>query len=303
MIFESCMKKIKPLFFENSMRAITSGSYHHIQKRARSIFVGILILSVMFFFNHLLIVHPTFAFPTLEQSIQQFQKSLESSINKEIQSIHDVTQNITNCSNNVSIQTQTNNIKNSSIYFDKSCSDNFGFPLISNDIPIKTNLSGNLTSAEYDIPSGTIVSSVFGNWSLKSNSGSGIDFKAYFKKEPLIIDLTNQSLLNGPRINNSSNLSSSSSQNHSATLDNKQYNFSNFRVSAIMQQNSDITYEGTIDATENNVPSDSSNQTNSYNDLHVSISVLSGRVLVINFEDQDGFPNEFRNIPLVGLVG
>lgn len=301
MILESCMKKIKSLFFGNSMRAITNGSYMHIQKRTRSIFVGILFLSVMFFFNHLS-VHPGFAFPTLDQSIQQFQKSLESSINKEIQSIHDVTDNITNCNNNVSMQTQNNNNKNSSIYSDKSCSDIFGFPLISKNIPIKTNLSGTITSAEYDIPSGKILSSLFGTWSLKPESGSGIDFKANFKKEPLTIHLTNQSLQNSPHINNNTTLSSSSSQNRSATLDNKQYNFSNFRVNAIMQQNSDITYEGTIDATESKMSFNSSNQTNSNHNLNVKISVLSGRVLVISFEDQNGFSDEFRNIPLVGLV-
>jgi len=69
-----------------------------------------------------------------------------------------------------------------------------------------------------------------------------------------------------------------------------------------MQQNSDITYEGTIDATESKMSFNSSNQTNSYHNLNVKISVLSGRVLVISFEDQNGFSNEFRNIPLVGLV-
>jgi hypothetical protein len=69
-----------------------------------------------------------------------------------------------------------------------------------------------------------------------------------------------------------------------------------------MQQNSDTTYKGIIDATEKNMSPNPSNHTNSYNNLDVSISILDGRVLVINFENQNGFSNEFRDIPLVGLV-
>ena len=150
--------------------------------------------------------------------------------------------------------------------------------------------------------SGKIFSSIFGNWSLKPDTGSRIDFMAYFKKQPLITNQTNQPSLNNPQSNNNTNLSTSSSKNHSNTGEIKQYNFSNFRVNAIMQQNLDTTYKGLIDATEKNMSSNSQNQTNSYNNLDVSISVLSGKVLVISFEKENSFSNEFRNIPLVGLV-
>src|SRR5690349_6533652 len=124
MIFESYMKKVKRLFFRNPVRKINNASAIHIKKRARPIFFGILFFSAIFVFDHILNVHTAFAFPTLGQSIEQFQKSLESSINKEIQSIHEITDNITNCSNNMSLQTQVNN-KNSSIYSADSCSDNY----------------------------------------------------------------------------------------------------------------------------------------------------------------------------------
>lgn len=302
MIIESYMEKMKRFFFENSVITITRAAPILIQKGARSIFFGLLFFSALFFLNHLLMVNPAFAFPTLGQSIQQFQKSLESSINKEIQSIHEVTDNITNCSDDTSLQAPANNTKNSSVYSYSSCSDNYGFPTISTNIPIKTDLSGTITSAEYNMHTGKIVSSVFGNWSLKPDTGNQIDFKAYFKKQPLIINLTNQPSLNNPQINNNTNLSASSSKNHSNTGNNEQYNFSNFRVNAIMQQNLDTTYKGLIDATENNMSSNSPNQTYSYNNLNVSISVLNGKVLVISFENENIFSNEFRNIPLVGLV-
>lgn len=300
MIIESYMKKMKRFIFENSMIKITRESPKLIQRGARSIFFGLLFFSALLFLNLLLIVNPAFAFPTLGQSIQQFQKSLESSINKEIQSIHEVADNITNCSNNVSLQTPANN--KSSVYSYSSCSDNYGFPTIFTNIPIKTNLSGTITSAEYNMHSGKIVNSVFGNWSLKPDTGSRIDFKAYFKKQPLSISQTNQPPINNPQTNNDKNLSASSPKNHPTTGYNEQYNFSNFRVNAIMQQNLDTTYKGLIDATENNMSSKSHNQTNSYNDLDVSISVLSGKVLVMSFENENSFSNEFRNIPLVGLV-
>ena len=71
-----------------------------------------------------------------------------------------------------------------------------------------------------------------------------------------------------------------------------------------MQQDSDITYKGTIDAIEKNLSSgiNSSATTNTFKEAKASISILDGRILVINFDKQTSLFNEFRNIPLVGLI-
>lgn len=296
------MKRNIKLLMANTFGIRTNVSLRFKQTRVKSLFLIILFSSAIFFFNNLLNIHPVTAFSTLDQTIQQFQKSLESSINNEIQSIREVTDNITNCSNNVSFQTQSHNNSNYSILTDNNCSSNPNFPLISINTPIKNNMSGQITSAEYDTQSGKIMSSVFGNWSLKSGNGSQIDFITSFEKQPISNDLINQSSLTSPKINANANSSSLSVQNHLTTLGNKEYNFSNFRVDAIVQQNSDITYKGLIDATEKVISPISSNQTHTYHNLDVSISFLNGRVLVINFENQNSMSNEFRNIPLVGLI-
>lgn len=302
MIFEYYMEENKKFSFRNTVGipANTSSRYH--QKKLKSMFLVILFSSAIFFFNSLLNVHNAVAIPTLGQSIKQFQESLESSINKEIQSIHKIADNVTNCTYNISFQSQTHSNESNDIYANNGCFDNHKFPLITMNMPIKNNLTGQITSAEYDTQSGKIVSSIYGNWSLKSDTGERINFSAFFNKESFRIDLTNQSLLPTHQINSSTNNSSLPVQSHSAVGDIKAYNLSNFRVNAIMQQNYDTTYKGTIDVTEKNISSNSANQTNTYDNLNVSISILSGRILVINFENQNNWTNEFKNIPLVGLI-
>ena len=42
--------------------------------------------------------------------------------------------------------------------------------------------------------------------------------------------------------------------------------------------------------------------TNTYRDTNASVSILDGRILVINFDKQSSLFNEFRHIPLVGVV-
>ena len=82
------------------------------------------------------------------------------------------------------------------------------------------------------------------------------------------------------------------------------HNLSNFRVTNVVQQNSDITYKGHIDAIEKNLSSgiNSTKTTNTFTDTDASISILDGRILVINFDEQGSLFNEFRDIPLVGVI-
>ena len=82
------------------------------------------------------------------------------------------------------------------------------------------------------------------------------------------------------------------------------YNLSNFRVTTVNQQDSDITYKGTVNTLEKNLSSgiNGSITTNTIEDAKVSISILDGRILMINFDKQSNLFNEFKDIPLVGLA-
>ena len=156
---------------------------------------------------------------------------------------------------------------------------------------VNKNLSGVIVSTEYDLQNGEIISSIFGNWSLRTNNGSQIDFKTTFTKQPF---------------NLSSNQTESSLADKQPSVENNKtdYSLSNFRVTTVIQQNSDITYKGTMDVIEKNLYAgiNSSTTTNTFKDADASISFLDGRILVINFDKQSSLFNEFRDIPLVGVI-
>ena len=59
-----------------------------------------------------------------------------------------------------------------------------------------------------------------------------------------------------------------------------------------------------MDVIEKNLSSgiNGTTTTNTFKDTDASISILDGRILVINFDKQSSLFNEFRDIPLVGLV-
>ena len=181
-----------------------------------------LFVSSVFFFGFLHSTSTADATPSLDQSIQQFQKNLQSSITKEMQSIDNNTNNI-NCSNSISIQTQTNNNGQTSSTTKNTCNNKSIFSA-SSIIPfINKNLSGAIVSAEYDLQTGKIISSILGNWSLKTNNDSQIDFKTTFTKQPL---------------NLSSNQTESSLAAKQPTAENNktEYNLSNFRVTTVVNK-------------------------------------------------------------------
>ncbi len=82
------------------------------------------------------------------------------------------------------------------------------------------------------------------------------------------------------------------------------YNLSNFRVNSINQQNFDITYQGIIDVVKEvqSLDTNRPDETNTFKDINTSISILDNRTLVINFDNQTKLFDEFKNIPLVGIV-
>ena len=79
---------------------------------------------------------------------------------------------------------------------------------------------------------------------------------------------------------------------------------SNFVSNAVQQQNNDITYSGKIDVikvtSSNNATI--SDETNNYNGIGVSLTLIDNRVLFINFDPQSPLSKEFVQAPIVGLA-
>jgi hypothetical protein len=271
---------------------------------------------------------------SLDQTIQQFQNNLQSSINNQIQSTLNKSINSINngnCvnGNNIVSQSQTNN--NGQISTTQTtCGTSNSF----NPSSSSANIKGIIASSEYDMNTGIIVNSVFGNWSLATNQNGINDFKSSFIKQPVFYNSVNN-VLSTPNTNTlattsspntntltttsspntntlattSSNTISTNNQTGPATPDQQNstttsYNLSNFRANSINQQNTDVTYQGKIDVVKEtkslngNIP----DQTNIFKDVDISISILNGSILIINFDKQSILFNEFVNIPLVGIV-
>jgi hypothetical protein len=291
---------------------------------------GLLLISSLFIFGSIQNIDQANAQPSLGQTIQQFQNNLQSNINKEIQSnlnqgLKSSTNN-NNCngSNNV-VQSQTSTNGKTTSSTQSSCNGSVSFSSSSNNV----NLKGIIASSEYDKQTGAIINTLYGNWSLTTPNNGITDFKALFTKQPVYLGLTNNAqsgtnnqaaITNNPTsTTNNINLSSSTTSinsNAQRDLTTPQppqqqqssnvttYNLSNFRANTLQQQNQDITYVGIIDAVKtvrSNDPTQQ-DQTNDFKDVGVAISILNGRTLVINFDNQSPLYNDFQNIPLVGIV-
>jgi len=285
------MNKDKDLFHTNSKRLRRIISTTPDKNKTKTLVPTILFIFSVFFFGFLQQTNTADATTTsLDQAIEQFQKNIQSSIAKEIQSYGNVT-NGNSCSNSISIQTQTNDNGQTSSTTKNTCNNNSIFSITSNSPLVNKNLSGAIVSTEYDLQTGKIINSLFGNWSLKTNNDSQIDFKTTFTKQPLSLS--------------SNKPESSLSTNQPSVGNNKtEYTLSNFRITTVSEQNSDITFRGTMDVIEKNLSAgiDSISTTNTFEDTNASVSILDGRILVINFDKQSSLFNEFRDIPLVGVV-
>jgi hypothetical protein len=285
------MTKDKKWFFLISKKKLCKrSSLTLVQDKIKNPVVILLIVSSVFLFSFLHNTGTADATPSLDQTIQQFQQNLQSSITKQIQSIDNITNN-NNCSNSISIQTQTNSNGQTSSATKNTCNNNSIFSA-SSIIPFTMkNLSGAIVSAEYNLQTGKIINSLFGNWSLKTNNDGKIDFKTSFLEQPLNLSS------NHPELALSSN---QTSDGHNKT----DYNLSNFRVNTVTQQDSDITFKGTMDVIEKNLYAgiNGKSTTNTFKDTGASVSILDGRILVINFDKQSNLFNEFRDVPLVGVA-
>src|ERR1044072_6928329 len=144
----------------------------------------LLFVSTVLLFSFLHNTGTANATPFLDETIQQFQDNLQSSITKQIQSIDNLT-NSNICSNSISIQTQTNNTGQISSTTKNTCNNN-SILSASSTVPFNdNNLSGTIVSTEYNLQTGKIINSLFGNWSLKTNNDTHIDFKTRFLEQPL----------------------------------------------------------------------------------------------------------------------
>jgi hypothetical protein len=230
---------------------------------------------------------------SLNNVIDQSQSNTQSSVQSNSNS------NNGNCNNNISVQSQTTVNGKTTTTNKNICGDNASVsPSSSSSSGVRPSgnptLKGIIASAEYAPSGGVIINSVFGNWSLTTQSDNSKDFKASFIIQPinynnLATSTSNPSNLN-PQTKTFTNTTS--------------YLLSNFIANSVTQQNSDITYVGKIDVVQNVHSSDLTrpDETNIFKGKDVFITMTDGRVLVINFDKQSNLFDVFKNTPLVGLI-
>jgi hypothetical protein len=262
----------------------------------------------------------------LGESIKQFQENLQSNINKQIQSSTNNNNNDNNCdsNNSISIQSQTNNNGKNKIISKNLCGNLSS--ITSDSFFSNSNLKGVILSTEYNTTTGIIVNSLFGNWSLTTKDDGSFDFKSLFIRHPIfytptdaffskndIAPITN-SLSNSANNGTNSPLYAEDNSNDQmvrATQQHQQkghdlisYSLSNFNVNSIIQQNSDVTFVGKIDAVKEIKSMDTNRilKKDSFYNVGASLSILNNRVLIINFDGQTTLYNDFKNIPLAGIA-
>ena len=223
-----------------------------------------------------------------------------------------------NCGSNFSIQAQSSSNGKSETTTKNTCSD--GSTLSSSrsngilsDNRDNLTMRGTIVSSEYNQKDGVIANSVFGNWSLISKDDHSIDFKSSFTLRPIIYgynDVSSPKTFNGgvvsPGISNNTIVSagSQSDKTKNQYSNTTSYSLSNFNVYSVQQQNSDKTYSGYMDVAQVVHSNDlkKPDQTKIYKKTSVSISIMDSSVLFINFDKNSNLFDEFKDIPLVGLV-
>ncbi len=199
-------------------------------------------------------------------------------------------QSNSNNSNCTTVQSQSTVNGKTTATSKNICGDNTSVSSSSDN----SNLKGPIVSAEYNLKTGVIINSVFGNWSLTTKGDNSKDFKSSFIIQPIYYNNFDKSTLKAP---NNAVLS----QNTNTTS----YVLSNFVVNSVQLVNSNTIYGGKIDVVQNVHSGDVKrpDETNTFKGKDASISVLGDRVLIINFDKPStNLFDAFKNIPLVGLV-
>src|SRR5690606_27183472 len=136
-------------------------------------------------------------------------------------------------------------------------------------------------------------------WSLTTQDNGSKNFSASFIKQPVNL---NSSEIHNDAVNRPESTNETLSGDRFANT--TSYDLSNFVSNAVQQQNNDITYSGKIDVikvtSSNNATI--SDETNNYNGIGVSLTLIDNRVLFINFDPQSPLSKEFVQAPIVGLA-
>lgn len=239
----------------------------------------------------------------LDDFMKQTQDNIQSTIEK---SNNDNNNNNNNCNNNVSIQSQTNDNGKTTSTTRNTCDDKTTTSTSSTNgqssgLPAKLN--GTISSSEIDQNNGTIINSLYGNWSLNSRDNGSKDFNASIVNLPYSYNASVDASNNDTTAN--SGIILSDNQTSDLRLTNiTSYQLSNFLVNSVQQQNNDVTYSGRINVVQeirsNNATV--SNETNNFNGVNISVTLIDNRILLVNFDSQSPLYKEFENIPIVGLV-
>ncbi|MDQ2685603.1 MAG: hypothetical protein M3Y25_07145 [Thermoproteota archaeon] len=284
-------------YFANTQKTITLSN-------PKSITILIPAFTIFLYFTLITANTQTFsnvdASVTLGQAIEQFQNNIQSTVNEEIQSALQSSNISSDCdgNDNISIQSQTNNNGKTSSTVLRSC-DNSTFDSFS-PVSDLTNTSGKIVSSEYDLQTGVITNSLFGNWSLTTINNSKI-FNAEFIKQPIFYDNSSVMSTGINTITNNTDPNNIKRNANNATI----YNLSNFVVNSIQQQNEDIKYSGKIDLVrkEDSTDTDQASESTSFNNIDVSISIINNKTLTIHFDNRQSILyDEFKNVPIVGIV-
>jgi hypothetical protein len=236
---------------------------------------------------------------------------------EQTQSNSQTSSNNSDCDDNVSVQTQTNTNGKTITTNKNSCGDNTSVSTTTAGSSDNRDLNGTIVSAEYNQKDGIIINSIFGNWSLTTKGDNSIGFKSSFTMQPISYigsnsstqKTTNNGVINpsnsqGSSTTSPSQLNQTTKQQQQQDSNTTSYTLSNFIVNSVQQQNSDKTFVGKIDVVQDIKSGDLNRpgEMNNYKGTDVSIYILGDRVLFVNFGAQSNLFDEFKNIPLVGLI-
>lgn len=240
-------------------------------------------------------------------NFDDFMKQTQENIQSTIENSNNNDNNNNDCNNNISIQSQTNDNGKTTSTTRSTCDDKTTTSTTTNNGQsngIGGNLNGTLSSSEIDPANGTVMNSLYGNWSLETQDDGSKYFNASFIKQSTYptdtttINTTNTNTVIPRSISQNNDTSDLSTGNTTS------YSLSNFLINSVQQQNSDITYSGKIDIVKEirSINATVSNETNNFKGIGVSVSIVDNRILIINFDSSSPLYKDFENIPIVGLV-
>ena len=237
----------------------------------------------------------TFGSADAQLNFDDFMKQTQENIQSTIENSENSNNN---CDNNISIQSQTNENGKTTSTTRSTCDGETSTNTIGSGGLENGNLNGNIVSSEYNLETGDVVNSIYGNWSLTTQDNGSKNFNASFVKQPIYLNTSEAS----NTVNGTATVNDTSSNN--IVTNTTAYDLSNFVGNSVQQQNNDVTYSGKIDVVKETSSNNAttSDETSNYNGIGVSLTLIDNRVLFINFDTQSPLSEEFINTPIVGIV-